>query len=418
MVYEVAVDASRFVSPGVHSRPIFVLGSPRSATTVVSEGLLDLGWSGDREGHLLSLLAALVSKVDTHVSEHLAEGGQTAFTVDSFSFNGLTSGLIEYFESFMIARFGSRWFDKSPGPAMVGWSSTLAKIFPHARFIFCRRRGVDVIASAKRRFTDDLTTVENLCDDWVATMMAWLEVRETLGARAMELEFNALREAPEKTGRRLATFLGLSSTQGDTLAHHLRERRPEQSLANADPVPLSQMPWTEDQRRYVADRAAFCMRAFGYGFETPFEPDTIIHRLYYTRDPAVVDLSQLKYPALYKHLGRNRFLLHPAEPPTTRSTIVYRAVDASGMDVVSARVAVVNPRSAPVRCGFSVQAVGLTLASAETVCTHDAPSSLMLPLPKGVENVEITLWSEMADPDAINAYAWLNIEDLMLSSAP
>ena len=46
--------------------PIFIVGSPRSGTSILVQALLGAGYTGHHEGNLLSLLQGLERSIDQH----------------------------------------------------------------------------------------------------------------------------------------------------------------------------------------------------------------------------------------------------------------------------------------------------------------------------------------------------------------
>lgn len=400
--------------PGLASAPVFVLGSPRSATSLAALLLNHLGWHGYEEGHLFELLAALQADVERHEGDLRLTAPNNAWAVSEFPFLALKAGMLRLFEQFMVQRFGERWADKTPGPAAVRAAPALLSYFPRARFIFCKRRGIDVIESARRRFGRDGGTVRAICDQWVETMMQWRRLGPRLGRVALEIDHRDLVERPEEIAHQLAAFLGEPARAAE-IRDLLARCKPEQTQAESVSLRLSEADWPEDEKAYVYERSAHCMSLFGYGFEDPGIVAAPQRPITYTVDPRAVDLSALADPSYFVPTGWNRFLLHPNELHGKPSAVRFRAVDLAGARFIGCRLEHGHPEGAAVCGRMELWQGDLLLAETAGSCSFGADCELALAVPPGLATADLVLRTEMADAARTNYFAWANIVGLAVS---
>jgi hypothetical protein len=391
-----------------------VLGSPRSATSLLSECMRQLGWGGFDEGHIFDLLALQLSVINQHFESYRHDNDKSAWAPEAFPYDTLKASLVAYFEEFMLERFGPKWHDKTPGDSTLTHAHEIKKMFPHARFIFCKRRGVDVIASATRRFASNSVAIRESCDYWVNVMMIWAELRHDLKMSSIEIDHRDIVSAPLATGEKLAEFLDLPEGSGAKLAELFSAIAPEQTKSDPTPIPLSQTGFSQEDKNYIMERSGHCMALFGYGFETPFVEASSIQPVMFSLDPRVVDLSGLKDRSLFMHTGARRFLLHPTNLGEPASTVRFLARATNGAKFVRGVLTVENAKSSEVVGKLTLKSKGETLSEVEGVASWGAPSELVAAIPETSDTVEIVLSTQMGPSAQNNAFAWANFVDLAL----
>ena len=181
-----AVDAAAPADRG----PIFVVGLPRSGTTLIEQILgahPDARGIGERDD--ISLLAEAVTACDgpalarTYLDEVMARAKGARMVIDKTPFNFLHLG-------------------------------TIARLLPGARIIHCRRDLHDVGLSCftqnfvlPHAWSCDLDHIGGYIADYLRLMAHW---RATLPAGTMiEVDYEALVADPEAQARRLTDFVGL-----------------------------------------------------------------------------------------------------------------------------------------------------------------------------------------------------------------
>ncbi len=109
-----------------------------------------------------------------------------------------------------IAAHGAvRWGDKTPN--YVLHISTLSQIFPTAQFVHLIRDGRDATLSAQKKWGEQNWYMDNyyLLKNWVRAVERGREVGHTLGAgRYLEVRYEALVDQPGPVVQRICAFLG------------------------------------------------------------------------------------------------------------------------------------------------------------------------------------------------------------------
>ena len=201
-------------------KPVFIIGAPRSGTTLVEQitashsqvhGAGELNWiaaliaelggGGGQAAFYADHLARLEApEIATRAEQHLERleelGGGAARIIDKMPFNYQNLGLI-------------------------------ALLFPEARIIHCRRDLLDTGLSCYfNLFTEPLAWTTDVADigcflNHYASLMAhW---RAVLPLRLLEVDYEALIDDAEGQSRAIIEFLGLDWEEG-CLAFHATER--------------------------------------------------------------------------------------------------------------------------------------------------------------------------------------------------
>jgi tetratricopeptide (TPR) repeat protein len=190
----------------VSERPVFIVGMPRSGTTLTEQILAshpDVHGAGERpfarQG--LSLLPQIMGE-NGDALDCVAGADQTALTAAA-----------QWHLARLAALDGgraTRIVDKMPDNyALLGW---LAVLFPRARFIYCRRDLRDVALSCwitnfgEIRWASDLQHLARRIVQHVRLMAHW---RRVLPVRVLEIDYESLVADQEGESRRLVDWLGL-----------------------------------------------------------------------------------------------------------------------------------------------------------------------------------------------------------------
>ena len=137
-------------------------------------------FDGEEEGHLMELLAyeseALHRFVQNKADMH-RPGVNTTLARVPYPF--LQGALDEMFIDMAVRLYGrGAWIEKTPGANNVHLAPRFLALWPRARFIFVRRRAIENVNSHGRKFPTLGFAIG--CEDWSATMEAWLAVRSAL----------------------------------------------------------------------------------------------------------------------------------------------------------------------------------------------------------------------------------------------
>jgi hypothetical protein len=154
------------------------------------------------------------------------------------------------------------WLDKTPNSNIVYLAPRLRKIWPNARFIFMKRRGIENIASRMRKFKPDFA---HHCREWTAVMNAWLSVRDQLAGVAAEIDQSLMANDAESVATEIARHLSLSETERTRIARILAAEHPQRTAqGKGGDMSFADVGWTSDQVRVFQELCGSVMQAYGY----------------------------------------------------------------------------------------------------------------------------------------------------------
>lgn len=179
--------------------PIFVIGAPRSGTTLVrlildSHPRISCG----EETHFLRDLEAVVGRNWDLVATY---GLTRAWWIEHLR------GLYETFQAAVLAQNGKvRWAEKDPTYTLH--LPFIEELFPTAVYVHLLRDGHDVVASFRDRWGYK-SAARAARTEWARHVTAARELGRRLpDDRFLQLRYEELVADPETQGRRLFAFLG------------------------------------------------------------------------------------------------------------------------------------------------------------------------------------------------------------------
>ncbi len=232
-------------------RAVFVVGSPRSGTTVLGDALrAALGCPGYGEAHALPLVARMIEAVDRYyVEPNVAAAREGDTLIGHLRHEEMRARIALAWRAIYAGLHrGGTFVDKTPGVAMIRAMPIVPLLWPDARIVFARRRGIENVESRRRKFPQ--SDFASHCRDWVAAMQAWRGVRTQLDQRLwLEVDQYELAYDPDRVSVRLADALALTHDQRKRLREYLRGKAPERTSADWAPLDWDALPWSEDERR-------------------------------------------------------------------------------------------------------------------------------------------------------------------------
>jgi len=259
------VAASAYQDDTQH--PVFVLGAPRSGTTVVALALLAAApYAGYGEGQVIDLLAPLqltLRRFYEMKAEEITRPGRGTM-LGKIPEEYFANGIFALFSEAIRQMFPSRrWCDKTPTADMIWAAPSLARIWPNAKFIFLKRRGLENVLSRTRKFHG--CAFEHQCLGWTTCMEAWRAVRDRLAGRALELDQYFLAREPIRSAKAIGRLLALESSETQLLARKLKHSQPERTGDNIlDTTAASKLPWDAGQWAIFQRICGPTMTAYGY----------------------------------------------------------------------------------------------------------------------------------------------------------
>jgi predicted ATPase len=244
--------------------PVFVVGSPRSGTSILVRSLHRAGYSGYNEGHVLSLIRVIERDVDRHFATFFTPVDRVL--ISRVDLAGLKARLTDIVAEEAARHQGNHpWVDKTGGADMIESIPTLRRIFPHARYVFAKRRAIENIVSRMVKFPGH--GFEYHCAGWTKIMAAWRTLlRDHPDLAGIEIDQRDISASPAEVAGRLGAFLDLAPAAIDQLTQNFTTQKPQQTMAgSADRVlSLNDLPWTDAQRAIFHKNCDGEMAAFGY----------------------------------------------------------------------------------------------------------------------------------------------------------
>jgi hypothetical protein len=251
--------------------PVFIVGSPRSGTSILTIALQCAGYTGFEEGNFLSLLTRLHQDVDDHFRD-FGTNHQNVLTAH-IDQDGLKAQLAALLRAQVEPFYGGRpWFDKTGNPEMITAIPTLRLLWPDSVFIFAKRRGIENIVSRLRKFPQYDFAYH--CRDWARNMAGWRALRAAHpDLKALEVDQRHIAEAPAKTAAALGDFLNLQPSAIETIGQIFTGERPQESAPGTAErrMTLASTGWDEAQRLMFRALCGAEMAAFHYTEDEQYE---------------------------------------------------------------------------------------------------------------------------------------------------
>jgi hypothetical protein len=247
------------------TKPIFILGSGRSGTSVISASLrMGAKIKGYPEGHFIPLVNYLTKEIDRFykakkniVKDEYALGHIKPDLVKTEIVKSLRNIVDGLFTS-------SQWVDKSPGHETIEAAPYLLEAWENARFIFAKRRGIECMISRLKKFPH--VSFENHCIIWAKCMKSWLEVRNNLSNCAIEIDQREIALSPQETASKIGSFLQLETEQIANIENIFTNKRPQSTGSQESElaIDLEETGWTPEQIAIFRKTCGSINRAFGY----------------------------------------------------------------------------------------------------------------------------------------------------------
>jgi hypothetical protein len=250
--------------------PAFIVGSPRSGTSILVDAMIDVGYQGFREGNFLTLMTTINRIVDRHFS--VFAKGNAQILVAQIDPTLLKSRIEDIFHELTDnLNTAPLWFDKTGNPEMIQAVPTLRRFWPGSVFIFAKRRAIENITSRQKKFPG--LTFEYHCADWARNMAAWRNIREQIPRGGyIELDQQDLIRKPNASAEQIAGLLELEEIHVEKLVRTFRSNRPQETIAGSAEkiLSLDALPWSDAQlaifRKYCANE----MEAYGYSTDETY----------------------------------------------------------------------------------------------------------------------------------------------------
>jgi hypothetical protein len=277
-----AAGTGEFQQITVCRRPIFILGAPRSGTSILARALgahPDLWYS--TESHLLWGLYG--SNRADRVYEHARSRPNALIRREAVSRSSFLAHLGVGINSLLMSLSGGRrWIEKTPINTLM--ADVIAEMFPEAQFVHLVRDGRNVVHSMAQFLKSRPDDVRARAEDrsyirrWEdfrqasATWSRYVEAGAEFCARHPDRCISTTLEAivadPSGQFRDLLRFLRAASDS--TAAEYFRSNRVNSSFGNdragdgGGRQPRAWTDWSLEQRRVFLDEAGSSLVTAGY----------------------------------------------------------------------------------------------------------------------------------------------------------
>jgi Sulfotransferase family len=244
--------------------PLFIVGSPRSGTSILIDALRGAGYHGFSEGNFLSCLQPIERVIDRHFE--IFDVGSPNVLISQIDRSRLKADLFKVICQAAEAQYGGRpWVDKTGNPEIIAAIPHILHFWPTSHFIFAKRRAIENVYSRLRKFPR--LNFEYHCADWARNMAAWRQIRADLpDLHAIEVDQREISAGPAETGGRIAAFLALGNAATERMTEIFETNRPQQTENGSAErlLTLQTTGWTDEQVRVFHRCCDAEMRAFGY----------------------------------------------------------------------------------------------------------------------------------------------------------
>lgn len=249
--------------------PVFIVGSPRSGTSVLVDALTAAGYCGFREGHLLSLISIINNMVDHHFGIF---SGNSQVLISNVDKEDLKSKICEIFKTITNDLNAKEpWFDKTGNPEMILSIPIISALWPESVFIYAKRRAIENIKSRLKKFPSH--SFEAHCRNWTSHMSAWRRMREILATnRWIEIDQQRMIRHPEATSKHLQNFLHLDEHAKRVMTQIFESARPQESAEGSaeEVLALADTGWSQEMIDIFTQKCGSEMEAYGYSFDAKY----------------------------------------------------------------------------------------------------------------------------------------------------
>lgn len=216
-----------FLRDEVAIKPIFVVGSPRAGTTAVGNALREaVGAKNYGEHHFLFLARKVEDTVTEYFKTYHTRNDKGTFIHD------MSPALVQLKMSQQIKELYASWqpgayfVDKTPGRNMLKSIPNIQRIWPEAKYVFCKRRAYENVKSRLVKFPH--LTAEQHAKQWVEVMRSWREIRQKLPEESyIEVDQHDLRG--EEASTLVDTMSEVLGIDGNSVFEYLSSKSPQKS---------------------------------------------------------------------------------------------------------------------------------------------------------------------------------------------
>jgi len=234
-------------------KPIFITGSVRSGTSIVTHALRSgAKIPGYTEGCFIEFLGALLRNVNETYTyrERQSQLRNPDIMLSGIDKDEFVKEYIRWFIDQYVShsKYSGQWVDKTASRNAVYSLPYIQQAWPQARFIIMKRRPIENIASRLKKFPNP--TFEAHCVWWITLEKEIMSVKKQLQKGTfLEIDQFDVATKPKETAQQIGVFLNLSIEQIRRVEASFLYDRPEFTGGDEETIlSLDEMPWTDEQK--------------------------------------------------------------------------------------------------------------------------------------------------------------------------
>lgn len=248
--------------PTIADRPVFIIGAPRSGTSMLHWSLCqhDALWGSEESDFLRPMMAGALAAYE----EGTRRGERHWLVRQKVDKNEFLAHVGLGLNALYTARGeGRRWVEQTPSYTLC--ADGLAQLFPTAQFLVLSRDGRQVVESSRAMMQ---LSHRRACKWWRLYTDAARNFTATHQARCLALRFEDLLIETTATLARTFEFLGLESS--DAATQFISERQPINAApgrgaeSSSDKLAARWHGWSGGQRRMFLRSCGAALRRLGY----------------------------------------------------------------------------------------------------------------------------------------------------------
>jgi hypothetical protein len=251
-------------------RPVFIVGSPRSGTSILGFALQKaINPKSFSECHVIPLLHQIRQLIVAYYERSGVDFNDKTVMLSHVSKNQVTQAVDQIFKD-LYTQFngGKEWIDKTPGDLMLESIPLIQAVWPQAKFIFAKRRGIENVVSRLIKFSQ--LGFADHCRQWAQTMRLWKkQSKMIIPANYIMVDQYDIARRPDHIASSLRLFLDLTTEQGKSVAQAFKQEHPEQTAISARPqereaLDITELEWSSEQVQVFRSICGDMMQAYGY----------------------------------------------------------------------------------------------------------------------------------------------------------
>ncbi len=271
------------ITDDIDIEPVFVLGSPRTGTTVIGNAVRTaLGGKNYGEHHTGYLCANLIAEIDQYYSTYHTRNDRGTFIYDSSpALFKLKAGqsIKEIYAWYHRQRW---WIDKTPGRNMIRSLPALLSIWPDLKLIYCKRRAIENVQSRLKKFPQ--LDLEQHSRQWVETARLWTEIKGQLTIPFIEVEHFDILHNRKGVGEQIAGLI--PAVDPAFIQRYLDGNHPQRTGGAPTVRSLQSIPWSADEKALFTEITEDMMKAEGYDYsDAYFRPGEILRDEHQDHNP-------------------------------------------------------------------------------------------------------------------------------------